>query len=123
MSEPESSGQGGALIRGRARGRHLVDNSPGAHDQPDRSGLLRFARWRRPPGGKRAAGDDVHVDADRAGLPDDAPHDRATSHQFLPAAALAGADDDLGDLVFTGEAGDGAGRIVIVQLVPAGAEV
>jgi hypothetical protein len=55
-------------------------------------GVVCFATWQLSPG------DDVDVDADRPGLLDDAAHDGASPDQFLPAAALAGADDDLGYL-------------------------
>src|SRR5262249_21313558 len=56
-------------------------------------------------------------------LPDD-PHDvGATAGELLPPAALAGADHDLGDLVLPGESDDALSGIVILYVVPAGADV
>ncbi len=73
--------------------------------------------------GKLPPRDDVDVDADLPGLPDDSPHDRAATHELWPPAALAGSDDDLSDVVFAGEVGDGGSRVVTRQLVPAGTEI
>src|SRR5690348_9933042 len=67
--------------------------------------------------------DDVDVDAERVRLPDNPGHVRAAAGELLPPAAPAGADDDLGDLVLLGEADDGPGRIVVLDLVPAGADI
>src|SRR5262245_61662155 len=75
-------------------------------------------------GGRQlAAGDDVDVDAEPARLPDDPPDVGAAAGEFLPPAALAGADHDLGDLVLPGEFDDGLSGIVILYVMPAGADV
>src|SRR5580700_2043633 len=85
---------------------------------PDQ-GMLPIAR-----GGRRLApGDHVHVDAERACLPDDPGDVGAAAGELLPAAAPAGSDHDLGDLMLPREPGDGPGGIVVVCLVPAGADV
>src|SRR6202042_2704662 len=68
-----------------------------------------------------AAGDEVDVDAVRAGLLDHPPYDRPAA-RYVPPAVLDGPDHDLGDLMLPGEADDGPGRVVILDLVPAGAE-
>jgi hypothetical protein len=49
--------------------------------------------------------------------------DRAAADELLPPAALAGAQDDLGDLVAFGVLDQGAGDVVCVNVVPAGAHV
>src|ERR1019366_5653180 len=65
----------------------------------------------------------VPVDSGPDGEPRPSLVSRAASDQFCPAAALAGADHDLGDVVAAGELDQRAGRVVSVQLVPAGADV
>ena len=69
-----------------------------------------------------AAGNDVDVDAERTRLMDNPPYDRPTVGD-VPPAALDGPDHDLSDLMLPCEADDGPGGIVILYLVPAGAEV
>jgi hypothetical protein len=49
--------------------------------------------------------------------------DRASALQLLPAAALAGTDDDLGDLVMPCERQQGFDDVVARQLVPARANL
>src|ERR1700689_3505782 len=83
-------------------------------------------RWRRlgrggTPGGPQ--GDDVDVDTERTRFVDNPFHPGAAAGQLLPPAALTGTDHDLGDLIPPGEAGDGPGRVIVLQLVPAGADV
>src|ERR1700730_2501257 len=70
-----------------------------------------------------AQGNDVHVDTKRTGLPDDPRDVRAAARELLPAAAAAGPDHDLGDLILARAAGDGPGGIVARYLVPASADV
>jgi len=65
----------------------------------------------------------VDVDTERTGFIDDPFHPGAAAGQLLPPAALTGTDHDLGDLIPPGEAGDGPGGVVVLQLVPAGADV
>ena len=80
-------------------------------------------RFRRVRASRLALGDDVHVDTDRIGLPDDPLHVRPTAGQLLPAAALAGSDHDLSDLMLAREPRDGPGGIVVDHLEPAGINV
>ena len=76
------------------------------------------------PGSRRLAqGNDVDVDAKRTRLSDNPGHVRAAAGQLLPPTALAGPDDDLGDLMLLREGGDGPGGIVTLYLVPAGTDI
>jgi hypothetical protein len=65
----------------------------------------------------------VDVDAEGTGRADDPLYVRPAAGELLPAAALAGADDDLGDLVLPREAGDPVRRIVVLDLRPERADV
>jgi hypothetical protein len=65
----------------------------------------------------------VDIDAVRARLPDHPHHVGPATGQLLPPVAPAGPDHDLGDLMLLGETGDGPGRVVVLQLVPAGPDV
>jgi hypothetical protein len=116
-----------AVTAERMAGDELRVSGHGGGQQPTGGRLYgRYVPVRCPSGfgGRQlAAGDDVDVDAERACLPDD-PHDvGAAAGELLPPAALAGADHDLSDLVLPGEFDDGLRGIVILYLVPAGADV
>jgi hypothetical protein len=76
--------------------------------------MVGVGRRQLPPG------DDMDVDAGRASFPQDPPHDGSSTGEFLPAAAFARADYDLGDLVLLGKGDDGPSRVVGVDLVPPG---
>ena len=52
---------------------------------------------------------------------DDLPDDRPAAGE-VPPAVLDAADHDLGDLMVPGETDDGLGRVVLLYLVPAGAQ-
>ena len=67
-------------------------------------------------------GDEVDIDAERAGFVDYPPHDRPAVGD-VPPAVLDGSDHDLGYLVLPREVDQSSGRIVVFHLVPAGAEV
>src|SRR5271165_590601 len=84
------------------------------------SGLALFGDWGWQ---LLVQGDDVHVDAERAGLAQHLSYIRAATGQLLPPAALARTDHDLGDLMIPGEVGDGPRGVVAFQVVPAGADV
>jgi hypothetical protein len=87
-----------------------------------RSGFLGGTRaWGRA-GGRFAAGDDVDVDVGRACIMDNPSQDRPAAGD-VPPAGLDAPGHDLGDLVLPREADDGLGRVVVLYLVPAGAEV
>src|SRR3984885_4621828 len=101
---------------------------------PGRTGLGRLPGSASGPRGPAAgpgcsghalltAGQDVGVDSGPGGDPRLSLDGRAAAGQFGPAAALAGADHDLGDVVAAGELDQRAGRVVSVQLVPGGADV
>src|SRR5580700_10934555 len=107
----------------------LTGGDPGAgaaclgcpHLEPTRTPRLRLFGW---PGGRRLAqGNDVDIDAKRTRLPDNPGHVRAAAGELLPAAALAGPDHDLGDLMLLREGGDGPGGVIALYFVPAGADI
>src|ERR1700722_7064088 len=68
-----------------------------------------------------AQGHDVDVDPGPGREPRDPCDDRASADQLLPAAALAGADDDLGDLLLFSVFHQGADHVVALEVVPCGA--
>src|SRR5712671_6024839 len=66
---------------------------------------------------------DMNIDPGAGREPRDPPHDRAPAGQLLPPAALAGADDDLGDLLTFSVFDQGTDQVVGVEVVPGGAHV
>src|SRR3984885_12896827 len=70
-----------------------------------------------------ARGHDMHVDPGPGREPRDPPHDRAAADQLPPAAALAGADDELGDLLIFSVFHQSTDHVVAVEVVPCGAHV
>jgi hypothetical protein len=61
----------------------------------------------------------VNVDTECAGLPDEPGHVRTAAGELLPAAAPAGADHYLSNLMLPRECGNGRDGIVIAGLEPA----
>jgi hypothetical protein len=70
-----------------------------------------------------ASGDDAHVDSAVGRRARDLLDDGSSAFQFLPAAAAARADHDLGDLPGLGELDDRQGGIVGLGLVSVGTDV
>ena len=68
------------------------------------------------------AANDEDVDAGRTRFVDDSSQDRSAVGD-MPPAALHRADHDLGDLLLPGEVDDGPGGVIILYLVPPGAQV
>src|SRR5580658_5297182 len=87
-----------------------------------RSGFLAGTRARAGAGRRFPAGDEVDVDTGRARIVDNPSQDRAAAGD-VPPTGLDAPGHDLGDLVLPREADDGLGRVIVLYLVPAGAEV
>src|SRR6185312_10356106 len=86
------------------------------------SGLVGGTRVEGLSGWQLAAGDDEDVDAGGTGLLENPPYD-PPAHGDVRPAAVDRADQDLGDLVLLREADDRPGGVVLLYLVPAGAEI
>src|ERR1700733_8020372 len=87
-----------------------------------RSGLLGSTRLGGLGRRRFLVGNDVDVDAGDTCLMDNPPQDRPTVGE-VPPAGLDGPNHDLSDLMLPCEADDGPGRIVILFLMPARAQV
>src|ERR1700735_232552 len=66
---------------------------------------------------------DVDVDPGAGREPRDPAYDRAPADQLLPATALAGANDDVRDLLVLSVFDQGTGQVVGLEIVPDGTHV
>lgn len=107
------------IRRGRSR-RNVPTGRSGRHG--GRGGWRPARPSSRPPPtlalALTARREDQNVDPGPGGEPRDVLDDRSAAGQFLPAVDVAGAEDNLGYLLGSGEFDQGGGGIVGMQVVP-----